>query len=1038
MKIRFLILLIVCVTLNPHTSQCDGIWKTYVNGNDINDIATYGDYVWCATNGSLVRWDKQTSEYLQFTLRDGLVDKEIQYVTLDGTGLPWIAYNNTNTLSHFNGVAWNHFNDENAAIPDNDVTGLLCDLYGNLWAGTKGAGLVRYDGSSWETINSEHVLDVTPKSIAIDHSGVKWFGTSNGAYRLENETWQHFTTDDGLAGETVNSIAIDSKGTVWFGTNKGVTRFDGTTWKSYTIGDGLNENNIKAILSDMNDNIWVGTWKGAARFDGTSWESYNDLNGLASKKVTDIVVDHNNTVWFCHSEENIGVSVFDGEKWGNYSTYNTDISGDDVYAITCDDSGVMWFVSGKELFNFDGALWKTFYIPAGLKDKKVKGLVTGANNEKWILFDKIENAGAALFDGSDWTNISAGDASVDNYFSSAARDADNTLWLGVTEGFAGYDGVSWDYYPKNDRLISPNINDMAQDIFDDIWCATDNGLSCFDGVSWRTYTNGDGLPSNELYKVETTGNGIVWCITKDGELVSFDHNSFRVHELVVDDKHASFFQMAANRNNELWLKYYKLYTYDGETWNPYEIGMSLFGNFQPSIKNIIVDDDIIWCSTYEGLKSFDGTSWSSFVVDGLMNELFRYNNSTVVTEDNRIFFGSMNGYSMFDGTSWAHGFFAADNVIVDNFNNIWFAGHTGISCLSGDELKTYDYRTALNSNPMTFNCIAFDNNNVFWAGTDRYGVIQFDESVWQKYSKDDVLVYNNISEIVVDHDNVKWIVYNDQSSGVTSFDGTKWKTWKQADGLASNHIMTVKVDTNNVKWFVTYNAGISSYNGKTWKTFTESDGLIDNSIQFIEEDHNNVLWFGGYPGLSSFDGTTWTSYETNELGFVFRPQVLAVDNNNVKWIGSLGGGVSSFDGTTWHHYDKIFLDLNFVIVDIIVDKNNIKWFVSNDTLISYDDRTGITSGKTPQAITILGNYPNPFNAETNIRFDLYEWGVVDLVIYNIMGQKVRELAFGDMNAGRHAIPWDGTGSLGRVSSGIYFYQVKSGKHAAGDRLMFVK
>ena len=56
-----------------------------------------------------------------------------------------------------------------------------------------------------------------------------------------------------------------------------------------------------------------------------------------------------------------------------------------------------------------------------------------------------------------------------------------------------------------------------------------------------------------------------------------------------------------------------------------------------------------------------------------------------------------------------------------------------------------------------------------------------------------------------------------------------------------------------------------------------------------------------------------------------------------------------------------------------------------------------------------------------------------------MGQKIRELAFGEMNAGRHSIAWDGTGSHGsRVSSGIYFYQVKSGKHTAGDRLMFVK
>jgi hypothetical protein len=73
------------------------------------------------------------------------------------------------------------------------------------------------------------------------------------------------------------------------------------------------------------------------------------------------------------------------------------------------------------------------------------------------------------------------------------------------------------------------------------------------------------------------------------------------------------------------------------------------------------------------------------------------------------------------------------------------------------------------------------------------------------------------------------------------------------------------------------------------------------------------------------------------------------------------------------------------------------------------------------------NYPNPFNAETIIKFNLPVPSFVDLVIYNIRGQKVTTLLNNNSQPGTHTIPWDGKTSLGvPATSGVYFYQLKVG------------
>ena len=85
----------------------------------------------------------------------------------------------------------------------------------------------------------------------------------------------------------------------------------------------------------------------------------------------------------------------------------------------------------------------------------------------------------------------------------------------------------------------------------------------------------------------------------------------------------------------------------------------------------------------------------------------------------------------------------------------------------------------------------------------------------------------------------------------------------------------------------------------------------------------------------------------------------------------------------------------------------------------------------PQKSQVLPNFPNPFNPETWIPYQLAKASNVSFTIYNIRGNVVREVLLGlkasgyYLNKGRAAY-WDGTNNVGEhVATGVYFYQFKT-------------
>ncbi len=89
--------------------------------------------------------------------------------------------------------------------------------------------------------------------------------------------------------------------------------------------------------------------------------------------------------------------------------------------------------------------------------------------------------------------------------------------------------------------------------------------------------------------------------------------------------------------------------------------------------------------------------------------------------------------------------------------------------------------------------------------------------------------------------------------------------------------------------------------------------------------------------------------------------------------------------------------------------------------------------------SLKGNYPNPFNPETNISFSLKDNSNVKIEIYNILGKKINTIMNAEMTKGNHTVVWKGIDTNGKqVSSGIYFYRMTAGKYKETNKMILMK
>ncbi|MCF7912085.1 MAG: T9SS type A sorting domain-containing protein [Candidatus Cloacimonetes bacterium] len=106
----------------------------------------------------------------------------------------------------------------------------------------------------------------------------------------------------------------------------------------------------------------------------------------------------------------------------------------------------------------------------------------------------------------------------------------------------------------------------------------------------------------------------------------------------------------------------------------------------------------------------------------------------------------------------------------------------------------------------------------------------------------------------------------------------------------------------------------------------------------------------------------------------------------------------------------------------ISDETASSFRVDLEPLEGIDGDNEVLSG-----ISLEGNYPNPFNPSTTIKFKAgYIPAKISMAVFNVKGQKVRQLINNELLGGEHSVTWDGKNDSGKsVTSGVYLFQLKT-------------
>ncbi|MDZ7371483.1 MAG: T9SS type A sorting domain-containing protein [candidate division KSB1 bacterium] len=127
-----------------------------------------------------------------------------------------------------------------------------------------------------------------------------------------------------------------------------------------------------------------------------------------------------------------------------------------------------------------------------------------------------------------------------------------------------------------------------------------------------------------------------------------------------------------------------------------------------------------------------------------------------------------------------------------------------------------------------------------------------------------------------------------------------------------------------------------------------------------------------------------------------------------------------------------------------IDKDGEVWYywladVAVDGTMRFYGPKRVETIAAPKYYSLEQNYPNPFNPSTTITFNLKEPGRVQLSVFNLRGQLVKELVNEERVAGQYSVEWNGLDGNGlRVPSGLYFYSIRVNEFTETKKMALTK
>lgn len=518
----------------------------------------------------------------------------------------------------------------------------------------------------------------------------------------------------------------------------------------------------------------------------------------------------------------------------------------------------------------------------------------------------------------------------------------------------------FDSWTTDNGLPQASINAILQTRDGFLWFSTYGGLVRYDGLRFHVFStaNTEGLRTSRLQGMFEDTNGNLWIRTEGQGITRYKDGTFTSYTIENGLPH--------NQISYIWEDA------DGNLLMDVESGQQVQwkdGAFTPHIPPAgEPTKEILFRTSSGGIWYRDGS------------HIRKYENGNI-TEDFASKFRIVRVFEDSKGRAWLAGYEIAGRGNV-------------LAMLKDGKLTTYENELRKEGYPeFRYSTVLEDRQGRIWFGARSGGFAVFQDDKFKRYTAEDGLVGNDVTNIYQDREGTIWV---GTTIGLSRLSERTITSYSQKDGIAADNVYPIYQDRSGKIWIGSWK-GLTVYENGVFHNVSDEYSLASELVSSLFEDNEGSLWIGTWGGVRRMKEGKLTIYPLENTGM--RVRAITQDRNGNLWFGSSDGLIKFKDETFTKYTVKDGL-LGKEIPIIHEDRSGQLWVGTDTGLTKYKDgvftafteKDGISSSivraiyEDPDGVLWIGMYDRGLYRYKDGRFSHYstQEGLFDNGVFQII------------------------------------------------------